>query len=166
VYTLLQTKDWTPSNSSSQGAQLTLGGKPPEIEFGSEADKPHRAAAVDEPLATSSGLFRCRYCRYTNAHKWKMASHMKASHAGRLIYRCPQCPRFATERRVEWCAHRSRHTGKTVRNIPAVQQLYSSRSDTENKKLSYRRGTARCVVSVEILPTATQQCRNYLYDKS
>jgi len=35
-----------------------------------------------------------------------------------------------------------------------------------NKKLSYRRGTVRCVVSVEILPTATQQCRNYLYDKS
>jgi len=27
-----------------------------------------------------------------------------------------------------------------------------------NKKLSYRRGTARCVVSVEILPVATQQC--------
>ena len=36
----------------------------------------------------------------------------------------------------------------------------------ENKKLSYRRGTARCVVSVEILPTAAQQRRNYLYDKS
>ena len=35
-----------------------------------------------------------------------------------------------------------------------------------NKKLSYRRGTARCVVSVEILPTATQQRRNYLYEKS
>ena len=30
----------------------------------------------------------------------------------------------------------------------------------------YRRGTARCIVSVEILPIATQQCRNYLYDKS
>jgi len=28
------------------------------------------------------------------------------------------------------------------------------------------RGTARCVVSVEILLVATQQCRNYLYDKS
>jgi len=25
---------------------------------------------------------------------------------------------------------------------------------------------ARCVVSVEILPIATQQCRNYLYDKT
>jgi len=34
------------------------------------------------------------------------------------------------------------------------------------KKLGYRRGTARCVVSIEILPIATQQCRNYLYDKS
>ena len=33
-----------------------------------------------------------------------------------------------------------------------------------NKKLSYRRGTAWCVVSIEILPIATQQCRNYLYD--
>jgi len=27
------------------------------------------------------------------------------------------------------------------------------------------RDSAQCVVSVEILPTATQQCRNYLYDK-
>ena len=34
------------------------------------------------------------------------------------------------------------------------------------KKLSYRRGTARWIVSVKILPIATQQCRNYLYDKS
>jgi len=38
--------------------------------------------------------------------------------------------------------------------------------EEKDKKLSYRRGTAQCVVSVEILPTATQQCRNYLYDKS
>ena len=37
---------------------------------------------------------------------------------------------------------------------------------SQYKKLSYRRRTARCVVSVEILPIATQQCRNYLYDKS
>ena len=44
---------------------------------------------------------------------------------------------------------------------------HGSRLDLENnKKLSYRRGTARCVVSVEILPIATQQCGNYLYDKS
>ena len=36
----------------------------------------------------------------------------------------------------------------------------------DTKKLRYRPGTARCVVSVEVLPIATQQCRNYLYDKS
>ena len=35
-----------------------------------------------------------------------------------------------------------------------------------NKKLRYRRVTARCVLSVVILPITTQQCRNYLYDKS
>ena len=35
-----------------------------------------------------------------------------------------------------------------------------------NNKLCYRRGTAQCVVSVEILAIATQQCRNYLYNKS
>ena len=32
----------------------------------------------------------------------------------------------------------------------------------ENKKLSYRRVTARCVLSVVILPIATQQSRNYI----
>ena len=44
--------------------------------------------------------------------------------------------------------------------------LTAPRPSTEDKKLSYRRGTARCVVSIEILPIATQQYRNYLYDKS
>jgi len=38
--------------------------------------------------------------------------------------------------------------------------------DNINKKLSYHQGTTRCVVSVEMLPIATQQCRNYFYDKS
>ena len=42
----------------------------------------------------------------------------------------------------------------------------SSHDEVINKKLSYRRVTARCVVSTEILPIATQQCRNCLYDKS
>jgi len=39
-------------------------------------------------------------------------------------------------------------------------------SVSKNKKLSYRRVTARCVVSVVILPIATQQYWNYLHDKS
>jgi len=44
--------------------------------------------------------------------------------------------------------------------IAAVRPAKPTLND--NKKLSYRRGTARCVVSVEILPIATQQCRNYI----
>jgi len=42
----------------------------------------------------------------------------------------------------------------------------TKRSLIQNKKLRYRRVTARCVVSVEILPITTQQCRNNLYNKS
>ena len=46
-----------------------------------------------------------------------------------------------------------------------MQYLRNQWSDF-NKKLSYRRVTARCVLSVVILPITTQQCKNYLYDKS
>jgi len=52
----------------------------------------------------------------------------------------------------------------TVRNVRRAHRLLWHKEP--DKKLSYRRGTARCVVSVEILPVATKQCRNYLYDKS
>jgi len=48
----------------------------------------------------------------------------------------------------------------------SAAQCLSQVITTANKKLSYRRGTARCVVSIEMLPIAMQQCRNYLYDKS
>ena len=48
-------------------------------------------------------------------------------------------------------------------NIPYIGLLPPFKT---NKKLSYRRVTARSVLSVVILPIATQQCRNYLYDKS
>ena len=81
------------------------------------------------------------------------------------------------------CLHRRRTARRSasVENLSTAAQLQLKRLDmTVNilvvfeasdhqikyKKLSYRRGTARCVVSIEILPIATQQCRNYLYDKS
>ena len=55
---------------------------------------------------------------------------------------------------------------QTDRPKPMLHALGYKRDQHNNKKLSYRRGTARCVVSIEILPVATQQYRNYLYDKS
>ena len=54
----------------------------------------------------------------------------------------------------------SKHWRQTNNN-----QNFKKLEIAENKKLSYRRGTARYVVSVEILTTATQQCKNYLHDK-
>ena len=49
---------------------------------------------------------------------------------------------------------------------PADNDRLSCNAATNNnavyKKLSYRRGTARCVVSVKILPTATQQVQKLL----
>jgi len=56
-----------------------------------------------------------------------------------------------------WCCNES-PTVKITSYKWAANLMY--------KTLSYRRGTARCVVSVEILPIATQQCRNNLYDNS
>jgi len=53
-----------------------------------------------------------------------------------------------------------------VGGVGKNQQHLTNDSLYFNKKLSYRQGTAKCIVSVEILPIATQQCRNYLYDKS
>ena len=50
--------------------------------------------------------------------------------------------------------------------VSALVCEYQRLLSVKNEKLSYRRGTARCVVSVEILPIAAQQCRNCLYDKS
>jgi len=56
--------------------------------------------------------------------------------------------------------------GLQVSYMKRRKQIARSDVTVLDKKLSYHRGTARCVVSVEVLPIAMQQCRNYLYDKS
>ena len=63
-----------------------------------------------------------------------------------------------------WATH-SCETGQSTSHTWATHSCETGQS-TNNKKLSYRRWTARCVVPVEILPIAMLQCRNYLYDKS
>ena len=55
------------------------------------------------------------------------------------------------------CPRLTKYCRERVPSVPGGVNAY---------ELSYRRGTARCVVSIEILPIATQQCRNYSYDKS
>jgi len=77
-------------------------------------------------------------------------------HFGRFWHHCKKAVRwwlYATLF-ISNCSHcRGQHADVNIWSIP----LFLRFSWVANKKLSYRRGTARCVVSVEILPIATQQ---------
>ena len=54
----------------------------------------------------------------------------------------------------------------SVTSLQTILKITNTKPTIIYKKLSYRWGTTRCIVLDEILPIATQQCRNYLYDKS
>jgi len=94
--------------------------------------------------------------RDANRRKFSVVTHMWRSYVGRV-----------------WGGGLISMVGRVALPSPFVLAPDSGGSPTKmessniviDKKLSYRRGTARCVVSIEILPIATQQCRNYLYDK-
>ena len=68
-----------------------------------------------------------------------------------------------------WTARCESTVAKTHTRLTALCPGLPGRAGTRKvgyKKLSYRRVTARCFLSVVILPITTHQCRNYLYDKS
>ena len=73
--------------------------------------------------------------------------------AGRLAANPPQ---------PQGLSYDGTHKRTPDRYIDPAPHITPAVSMNMNKKLSYRRRTARCVVSVDILPIATQQCRNYL----
>ncbi|KAI0213740.1 hypothetical protein LSAT2_001191 [Lamellibrachia satsuma] len=61
----------------------------------------------------SPPLFQCRLCTYVNAHKWKIANHIRNTHMKKTLFKCPYCE-FVCSRKIEWCIHKTRHTNKTV----------------------------------------------------
>jgi len=71
---------------------------------------------------------------------------------------------YTTRDAVLTCNQKLTRVSLIYRTEPTTKKWGKNRKT--NKKLSYRRGTARCVVSVEIFPIAKQQCRNNFYDKS
>ena len=73
---------------------------------------------------------------------------------------------FSNTQSVEIWMGSPKNSGAKCRWVGESQQLLTNNALYLNKKLSYRRGTSRCVLSVVILPITMQQCRNYLYDKS
>ena len=70
------------------------------------------------------------------------------------------------EQTVESQFNENRFLFQPVKNLFAIIYLKCCFRAKKNKKLSYRRGTARYIMPIEILPIAKQQCRNYLYDQS
>jgi len=83
------------------------------------------------------------------------------------IYQCDTALKWSSRCFVHDC--RSLKNRQTTASAPRVYYATAARHailGCHYKKLSYRRVTARCVLSVVILPITTQQYRNYLYDKS
>ena len=68
---------------------------------------------VSSTSAHSPHLFQCRLCTYVNAHKWKIANHIRNTHMKKTLFKCPYCE-FVCSRKIEWCIHKTRHTNKTV----------------------------------------------------
>jgi len=94
---------------------------------------------------------------------WILLKQETVSGSGISLATCKSAPR---SRQITMpAAHRSVFFTGRMPFLPPNQQCQSTERKLY-KKLSYRRVTARCVLSVVILPITMQQCRNYLYNKS
>ncbi|KAK2152521.1 hypothetical protein LSH36_326g04078 [Paralvinella palmiformis] len=60
-----------------------------------------------------SPVYVCSLCTYSNSHKWKVATHVRNVHMRKTLFKCPYCE-FVTERKIEWCVHKTAHTEKVV----------------------------------------------------
>lgn len=90
------------------------------------------------------GLYRCKFCRYSNPHKWKIASHMRTSHSRKTSYKCPQC-NFVTERKIEWCTHKTLHSGKAVYSCnECAYQTTMKRNFERHQERHLVNGPRRC----------------------
>jgi len=128
----------------------------------------HRLRSIASPVLIATGFVNGRGQSLTPQNPHPLTDHQKLKKL--CCYWLHRRPLWLCQ---IWC--RSIHSGllgQLVQSLMGSQcakkcaQSFSSLSGITEKKLSYRQGTARCVVSVEILLIAVQQCRNCLYDKS
>jgi len=107
----------------------------------------------DPGLSASSSRRQAQYSRSTEAGESAPRRRLGPATVSAITPRCSYTFKY-----ILWNTNTHTHT-----RLTALFPGYPGRPVPERyKKLSYRRGTARCVVSVKILPTATQRCRNYL----
>ncbi|XP_069113181.1 zinc finger protein 142-like [Argopecten irradians] len=64
---------------------------------------------------TSGGqkLFKCKYCLFNNADKYRVSKHVQCIHINAKTYKCNICP-FTTVKKKDYYAHKSSHSGKTA----------------------------------------------------
>ena len=136
---------------------------------------------TDQSTNSSNCMTRpCRHCQISTARCFRLSARSVCT----LLtpWYDADCP--ASRRKTRSLERHHRRSGTDadrlawVKQLKAMHVLYQEKdrqywrrkiaesSGNMNKKLSYRRVTAQCVLSVVILPIVTQQCRNYLYEKS
>ena len=66
------------------------------------------------PNSEDRMLFQCTECPFTDAQKWKVASHVRATHMKKKeTFKCPFCS-FTTSKKIEYCIHKTKHSSKPV----------------------------------------------------
>ncbi|XP_033754813.1 zinc finger protein 208-like [Pecten maximus] len=64
---------------------------------------------------TSGGqkLFKCKYCLFNNADKYRVSKHVQCIHINARTYKCNICS-FTTVKKKDYYMHKSSHSGKTA----------------------------------------------------
>ncbi|XP_060075259.1 zinc finger protein 208-like [Ylistrum balloti] len=64
---------------------------------------------------TSGGkkLFKCKYCLFNNADKYRVSKHVQCIHINARTYKCNICS-FTTVKKKDYYSHKSKHSGKTA----------------------------------------------------
>ncbi|OWF48211.1 uncharacterized protein LOC110453388 [Mizuhopecten yessoensis] len=64
---------------------------------------------------TSGGkkLFKCKYCLFNNADKYRVSKHVQCIHINAKTYKCNICA-FTTVKKKDYYTHKSTHSGKAA----------------------------------------------------
>ena len=123
---------------------------------------------LDQETVSGSGI---SWAMYKSAPRTTQITTPAPHHS--IFYRQDGLPAAQPTASKHWRQHINKISNLTfpvprtelLAGIDFLTSTCRPTTPVKDKKLRYRWGTARCTVSVEMLSTATQQCRNYLYDK-
>ncbi len=71
---------------------------------------------------------QCTLCNYSNAHKWKVANHVRSFHMRRKLIKCSDCD-FVTGRKIELCVHKAKQHATKVYSCSECSYCTISRTN-------------------------------------